>query len=43
MAGAQQILAGGRHDKERIIMDRYKRESQEGRYDHITHKQHSQL
>ena len=41
MAGAQQILAGGRHDKDRIIMDRYKRESQESRYEHLSQKHHS--
>ena len=26
MAGAQQVLAGGRQDKERLLMDRYRRE-----------------
>jgi hypothetical protein len=25
MAGAQRVLQGGRHDKERLVMDRYRR------------------
>lgn len=27
MAGAQRVLQGGRHDRERLIMDRYRREN----------------
>ena len=29
MAGAQRVLQGGRHDRERLIMDRYRRENTE--------------
>ena len=29
MAGAQNVLQGGRQDKERLIMDRYRRQDKE--------------
>lgn len=32
IAGAQQVLAGGRQDKDRLLMDRYRREGETDMY-----------